>query len=54
MRHDAPPGQLALLHVVLEYCPHLTDAELAAIAGALSRSLGDLQASALASLAQAN
>jgi len=48
-----PEGK-AMLHVVLEYCPQLGDAELAAVAGALSRSLGDLQASALASLAQAN
>ena len=48
------PGEDALLHVVLDYCPALSDAHLAAITGALSRTLGDLQAGALASLAQGN
>jgi len=49
----APDGG-PMLHITLEHCPHLGDAELVAIAGALGRTLAELASAARADIAGRN
>lgn len=42
------------VRIVLTQCPHLSDAELGAIAGAMSRALAAVAADAIAAVAQQN